>query len=131
YSYSPILGDGGKVGGVCAAVNETTQRVIGERRLKTLRGLAAQAATAKSAAEACRAAVATLAAKRSDVPFALLYRLTDDPKQARLCDGTGLAPGHPARPNVIGLADDSGSLWPLAAVIESGQMLVDLDSKFG
>jgi PAS domain S-box-containing protein len=131
YSYSPILGDGGKVGGVFAAVNETTQRVIGERRLKTLRGLAAQAAMAKSAAEACRAAVATLAANPSDVPFALLYVLSDDQKQAWLCDSTGLPANHPARPTVIGLADDSSALWPLASVVESGQMLVDLDARFG
>jgi hypothetical protein len=48
YSYSPIRDEGGKVGGVFSAVNETTLRVVGERRLRTLRELAAQASTAKS-----------------------------------------------------------------------------------
>ncbi len=131
YSYSPILGDGGKVGGVFAAVNETTQRVVGERRLKTLRGLAAQAALAKSADEACRAVVATLAANPSDVPFALLYLLSDDQKQARLAGATGLPPEHPAHPSVIPLADESRPIWPLASVIGTGQMLVDLEPRHG
>lgn len=41
YSYSPIRDEAGRVGGVFTAVTETTLRVVGERRLRTLRELAA------------------------------------------------------------------------------------------
>jgi hypothetical protein len=48
YSYSPILDEQGLVGGVFTTVNETTQRVVSERRLRTLRELAAKASIAKT-----------------------------------------------------------------------------------
>ena len=42
FSYSPIHGEDGAVGGVFCPVIETTEKVIGERRLRTLRDLAAR-----------------------------------------------------------------------------------------
>lgn len=52
FSYSPILDESGKVAGVFTAVTQTTEKVIGERRLRTLRDLAARSADAKSESEA-------------------------------------------------------------------------------
>src|SRR5512140_1831953 len=40
FSYSPIRAESGGIGGVFTAVTETTARIIGERRLATLRALA-------------------------------------------------------------------------------------------
>ena len=42
FSYSPIYDEHGRVGGVFCPCIETTEKVIGERRLTTLRDLAAQ-----------------------------------------------------------------------------------------
>jgi CheY-like chemotaxis protein len=42
FSYSPLAGDDGKVAGHLCVVTEETDRVIGERRLETLRSLAAE-----------------------------------------------------------------------------------------
>ena len=42
FSYSPIKHADGSIGGVFTAVSETTGRVLGERRLRTLRELAEQ-----------------------------------------------------------------------------------------
>src|SRR5579884_1792386 len=47
-SYSPIRDESGEVGGMLAVVAETTERVQGERRLKTLRDLARQASDTSS-----------------------------------------------------------------------------------
>jgi hypothetical protein len=47
YSYSPIRDESGAVVGVFTAVNETTARVIAERRLRTLQELSTQASMAK------------------------------------------------------------------------------------
>src|ERR1700681_908694 len=55
YSYSPIKHSDGSIGGVFSAITETTERVLGERRLRTLRELAAQAAESKSVQAACEA----------------------------------------------------------------------------
>jgi hypothetical protein len=41
FSYSPLIDDGGKVAGLFCAVSEETDRVITERRMETLRELAA------------------------------------------------------------------------------------------
>jgi PAS domain S-box-containing protein len=49
FSYSPITDDTGGVGGVFCAVTEDTTRVLGERRLRTLRELSALTADLASA----------------------------------------------------------------------------------
>src|SRR5215472_3049677 len=62
FSYSPIRDDAGVVGGLFCACTETTGRVIGERRLRTLRDLGRTVAEAKTASDACEIAARTLAA---------------------------------------------------------------------
>jgi PAS domain S-box-containing protein len=75
FSYSPIREESGQVGGVFTPVQETTERVIGERRLRTLSDLAsgARAANAQTVEQVCRVAMETLARNPYDVPFAALY----------------------------------------------------------
>ena len=53
YSYSPLHDDDGTVRGVFTAVKETTEEVVGRRRLAALQDLGAQAGQARSVAEAC------------------------------------------------------------------------------
>ena len=48
FSYSPIREESGDVGGVLVTVTETTERVLGERRLKTLQALAAETREAQT-----------------------------------------------------------------------------------
>jgi signal transduction histidine kinase/BarA-like signal transduction histidine kinase len=72
-SYDPVRVESGAVGGVFCIVTETTERVVGQRRMALLRDLAARNATARTAREACVLAMDTLAAKPEDVPFALAY----------------------------------------------------------
>jgi hypothetical protein len=71
-SYDPVRVESGIVGGVFCIVTETTERVVGERRLALLRDLAARNATARTERDACLLAIDTLAAK-PDVAFALAY----------------------------------------------------------
>jgi hypothetical protein len=83
FSYSPAMGDDGNVGGVFCACTEDTRRILGERRLRTLRALAEHATQAKSAEEACAVAAATMCDNPYDLPFATLYLLDDDGARAR------------------------------------------------
>ena len=73
FSYSPIRQEDGSVGGVLVTVTETTQRVVGERRLKTTQALAARTRDAKSIREACDISAQVLSENVADVPFALIY----------------------------------------------------------
>src|SRR5450432_499585 len=73
FSYSPVPGDDGRVGGVLNTVQETTAKVQGERQIRMLNDLSTRAADAKSADEAYRAAMAVLSANELDLPFSLLY----------------------------------------------------------
>jgi PAS domain S-box-containing protein len=123
FSYSPAPDDDGGVGGMLCVVTEDTERAIGERRLKTLRELAARTTEeAKSAEEACRAAVRTLEANPHDLPFALLYLTDADARIARLAGATGLLPGSLAAPASYELTSPSrqGAAWPLRNVLETG-----------
>ena len=71
-SYDPVRIESGEVGGAFCIVTETTERVVGERRLALLRDLAARNATARTERDACVVAMETLDAK-PDVAFALTY----------------------------------------------------------
>jgi len=76
FSFSPIRIETGEVGGVFTAVMETTEKVIGERRLRTLRDLAARAVDANTEPEAWRISLETIGQNRHDIPFAVLVQVT-------------------------------------------------------
>ncbi len=133
FSYSPVPDDRGGVGGMLCVVTEDTERTIGERRLKTLRELAARTTDeSKSVEEACQTAARTLAGNPKDVPFALLYLLDAGGRRAALGGAAGVGPGGPASPAAVDLAGDGGP-WPFRAVAESGRGAVvpDLPARFG
>ncbi len=89
FSYSPIADESGGVGGIFGAVTETTEQIIRERRLQTLREIVATTAKAKSVKRACQRATEAIASNLMDIPFALLYRINEK-KQAVLAGTTGI-----------------------------------------
>ncbi len=112
FSYSPLLGDSGKVEGVFCAVSEETDRVISERRLASLRELASRLAPASSRAEVIDAVRVGLGANLHDLPFSLTY-LFDEQGQGHLACATGIEPGHRCAPARLA---PSGDLWDLSAI---------------
>ena len=120
FSYSPIHGDAGSVDGIFCACYETTSRVIGERRLQTLRDLGRTVMEVKSAEEACEAAARTLAANPHDVPFSLMYLLDEKAEEATLCASTGFEVGCVNAPESIDMNEPVDSVkWPLRRVFET------------
>jgi PAS domain S-box-containing protein len=114
YSYSPILHDEGGVGGVLVTVQETTKRIVTERRARLLQELAARELQAEVEPDVIEAAAAVLEAHPEDVPFALLY-LTDTAGELRLARAVGLPAGHRAAPLTL---DSSGAgVWPVATAL--------------
>ncbi|HEY7494020.1 MAG TPA: histidine kinase dimerization/phospho-acceptor domain-containing protein, partial [Candidatus Tectomicrobia bacterium] len=135
FSFSPVRVEHGRIGGVFTAVTETTQRVLGERRLRTLRDLAEGASQAKSGAEACQMAAAIVAGNPADLPFILLYLLDIEGKRAQLMGMTGLVPDTPASPLFVELAasGEAPNQWPLGHVARTAQaeIVPDLAERFG
>ena len=116
-SYDPVRVESGEVGGVYCIVTETTERVVGGRRMAMLKDLAERNATARTARDACVLAMETLAAKPQDVVFALTYLDRSSSRAARRArrnswrpvraswSGTFPSPHHPERAGrlVVGL----------------------------
>ena len=115
FSYSPLIGDTGRVEGVFCAVSEETDRVISERRLAALRELASGLAAAQEQAEVFAAIGAALSRNDRDLPFSLVYLFQDDAAPA-LVASAGIAPDHP-------LADPDH--WKLARVSAGKGVIVE------
>jgi PAS domain S-box-containing protein len=131
YSYSPIKAADGRVQGVFTAVNETTERVLSERRMRILRELTARTAESKSVKEACRTFAEVLGDNNPDVPFALLYLVDDDARGVSLAASAGLqrASYHPD----AHIALDGNDPWSIARAVRQGGLVVveDLHLPFG
>ena len=133
FSYSPIHGEDGKVGGIFCPVIETTEKVIGERRLRTLRDLAAscKGAAREDAVYAGRGTI--LAANPHDIPFALMYRIDETGACAELKTVAGI---HGGTRGVARARCTARSCRPIRGRCSSGanrvrwRSLADLSSRF-
>jgi PAS domain S-box-containing protein len=105
---------------VFCIVSETTGRVVGERRLRTLRDLGRSASDARSVDEALRKARDVLADNPLDLPFALLLDAQGAPREACRIEPRGGWPIERAQANEVVLRDAelapfgpfSGGPWP-------------------
>ena len=93
FSYSPIRDESGAVAGLFCPTAEVTPKVIHARRLGTLSDLSANALVQKTTDAACVAVAATLAKNPADIPFAILYLIDAEHKQARLEQTCGVPEG--------------------------------------
>ena len=118
FSYSPVRDADGRVAGLLCVVSEETLRVIGERRMATLRDLASELSGVRTEEVVLDAVARQLGANTRDLPFTLTYVLDPD-GSARLGCSTGLDPGHPAAPLLI-RPDDPDAPWPVIDVGRTG-----------
>ena len=125
FSYSPLRDDDDAVVGMLCVVSEDTERVIGERRMATLRDLGSDLSVVRTEQESLEFAGRQLDLNREDLPFTLTYLFDDEGATARLAATTGIAAGHPAAPATVTVGDpDAG--WPVAALLRGEPALVDL-----
>ncbi|GAA2212645.1 hypothetical protein GCM10009850_081070 [Nonomuraea monospora] len=139
FTYSPITDASGAVAGIHNTALDTTATMVGERRMRTLRAVAAQTTGAETPRRACELAAAALASEPADVPFVLLYLLDHRRRQARLAGAAGLEPGTFAAPHLIDLAL-GGAVWPVPRLLgetasakagdRGGMMVENLDERF-
>jgi signal transduction histidine kinase len=128
FSFSPVFGEGMKVDGLFCACTETSEKLIGNRRLETLRRLGIRAAEAQTVAEACHAAAEVLSRDPRGIPFAAVYVAEPADTQGRLIASCGLTHAHPL-PHTFALAGALAgprSPWPLLSVLRD-ERPVDVD----
>ncbi len=133
FSLSPIRDESGGIGGLFHPVTETTAQMLSERRIRGLQLLTSRAGQAKNVEDAGYLLMAALAEYPLDLPFALLYLVRHEQREARLIATAHLGSGLEATPTCVDLQDPSGTEWPFEIVLNSGsaQVLEDLEKKFG
>jgi signal transduction histidine kinase/DNA-binding response OmpR family regulator len=102
YSYSPILDDDGSVGGVLLVTQDTTLRVLAERRIDAVRELIARSLDTPTAREACTQSCRALTLG-DDCPFALIYLL--ESRTATCMAGRAAGRATPVARRVVELDD--------------------------
>jgi hypothetical protein len=136
FAFSPILaGDGSTVEGTFCACTETSDKIIGERRLSTLRDLSVRATEQRTVEAACQAAAEALQANAHDIPFAAVYLLDDEGAEAHRAAAVRLpatAGMFPATCPLSGTPPTAGP-WPLArvAATQATEEIHDLAATVG
>ncbi|MDT5176908.1 MAG: hypothetical protein QOJ95_1106, partial [Mycobacterium sp.] len=126
FSYSPLRDEDAQVVGMLCVVSEDTDRVIGERRMATLRDLGSDPSVVRTERQMLDFAADQLAGNPYDLPFTLTY-LFDDDGDAHLAGVSGIALTHPAVPAV--LPADGSAVWPVEKPAHGESELVDLDGR--
>lgn len=126
FSFSPVSGSNHTVDGMFCACTETTAKIIGNRRLETLRLLAVEGTVAHSVDEAVRTVADVLAQNPYDLPFAAVYLVDADDGIARLAASAGVTGER--LPQTVGEpgAGETAPASPLYTALHTGQP-VDLD----
>jgi len=109
FSYSPLRDERGETAGMLCVVVEETDRVLGERRLATLRELAEATGAAAGERDLFAAIDRTLAANPYDLPFAFAYTAGEAGE---------LAPANAGAPG-----------WPEAALLAGAPAVVELAGR--
>ena len=125
-SYDPVRVEDGTVGGIFCIVSETTGRVLGERRLRTLRELGTRTADVRGAADVWAVAADVLATNPGDLPFSLLYRAAAPGLRAELVGRSGVAEDAIVFPADV----TSDKLEALTAVLEEGRVMAVATESF-
>ncbi|GCE07265.1 ATP-binding protein [Dictyobacter aurantiacus] len=130
FSYSPMRGEDGSIAGIFTAVTETTAQVVGARRMRGLRALAASTAEARTLQDVCEVAAHTLLEYSDDVPFSLLYLLSQDGAWVRLAAASHWPDDMRAPIAEYEIMDEERELWPFSQVQQQRRPLL-LDDVAG
>ncbi|HTK21748.1 MAG TPA: ATP-binding protein [Mucilaginibacter sp.] len=97
FSYSPVPGDDSNPEGIICANTDDTDRIIGERQLRTLKDLGKAYINCKSNKDIFDSTINALKENTADFPFAMIYQADEDNEVFTLAGlteivDTGIAP---------------------------------------
>jgi signal transduction histidine kinase len=123
-SYSPVPDPSARtgIGGVIGVIQETSEKIVGDRRIMALRELGA-AAEPTHAEHACSAATNVLGSYEKDVPFALIYLISEDGATAYLAGRSGVPEDSDLSPATVDLRTQDKK-WPLRRCIQTEEIVV-------
>ncbi|WPP53529.1 ATP-binding protein [Catalinimonas niigatensis] len=120
FSYSPMPHDDGSVGGVFCACSEVSKKVIGQRRLKSLKDVADTSVQRYNAEAACHNTCDVLSENAYDIPFGLIYLLRENENKAFLAGLTSNVDSKIA-PSLVDLTDSESQSEKLFAKVLQNQ----------
>src|SRR5947208_1765262 len=88
FSYSPIPGEDGNTAGIICANTDDTERIIGERQLRTLKDLGKAVIDCKTSFEVFEQSMEVLRQNPWDFPFAFIYQVSADGSRLNFINGT-------------------------------------------
>lgn len=136
FSYSPITKANGEVGGLFCACNEETDKVLQQRRLRTIMDI-----SAISTHEICvilflQHTIEVLKKNPHDVPFAAIYVFDDTGRTATLYASCGLKDPHIVFDETIDVNETSPLGWNFKSIqldkdlVMRKGLLKDFETKF-
>ena len=120
WTYAPILAeDAQTVEGIFCPCTETTEQIVGARRLETLRKLGVRAQESRTVEAACQHAATVLSENPRDISFAAIYLVDAAGSEATLSAAV-IPEGEYLLPQSVSLSgNDSLSPWPLVSVLRT------------
>jgi len=126
FSFAALRDDHNQPNGIFCTAIENTARVIAERQINCLRALAARSSFAETPEAACQSAVATLEGNPRDLPFALLYLLDRNGKQAHLAGTAGLISTPRGVKTTVDLVDGAACTIARVAATRTALLIDDV-----
>ncbi|MFL5740018.1 MAG: ATP-binding protein [Flavisolibacter sp.] len=132
FSYSPVPGDDGGTAGIICANTDDTDRILGERQLRTLKDLGKGIIDCKSNEEVFRKSIEVLKNNPQDFPFAFIYELDQEGKKVRLVNFAGSQQIPSEIPTEIDIANQLDIYPSFAAAVQTNkpQLVNGLRKRF-
>ncbi len=129
FTFTPIYGEGGNVEGVFNAVIETTNTILNERQLETLRALSNLESHSKNVDEILNAASRALENNNKDFPFGIIYKILEDKKIAVPLSYSGVDEKQTVFPNEINLDKPSADTSNFYNAYTTKEIIVSENNK--
>ncbi|MEO8403869.1 MAG: response regulator, partial [Chitinophagaceae bacterium] len=122
FSYSPIAGESGGVEGIICANTDTTERIIGERQLRTLRDLGKNIQGTQTANDVYEKMIEVITHNPHDFPFSFIYKLDESGTLAQLVEKTSNITNEKIAPQVITINDKAP--WSISEVVKTSATII-------
>lgn len=133
FSYSPVPGDQGGTGGIICANTDDTQRIIGERQLRTLKDLGKHLPESISDDDVYKRTISILKENPADFPFACIYKANLKTEMLDIAAKTDGSLSEAVLPSSLQLGSTLAADWELDQVVYSNKSVIvsDLKAKYG
>jgi PAS domain S-box-containing protein len=124
FSYTPIPGDQGGTAGMICANTDDTARIIGERRLRTLRDLGKSLAKMQTVTEVYQNALKILEDNQKDFPFAVLYKTDNEGRTAQAIAYAGIDKDQVILPTHVDLLNPIDGTFNLCKAFSKKEVVI-------